>query len=414
MSVRIGVDFGTAFTKVAMRAGEDTILVDWFAVTGDDSPTGRYVVPGFVHRAPDGEFCWQRDTNAEVLGNLKLPIIQTTCSEGCPTATLAYLALVIRYSRAFLYHASEIKNKVSERSLRWELNIGCPTKPHENLEVVERLQRIVQTAWYLAKEEHLRERDIIAAWNQRDADVGLETQPGVVPEFVAQIASYLRSNKAVEGLHALIDIGAGTLDVATFNVMLPKTPDASPRIPIFFSEVCLLGTHYLSYNRYSRLGLGFEWDDAAAVETSDSFAKRNNIALSTVRRVDAKFQRDVSQRIHKVIKATYTNAKGYPNSPAWDGGLPTFITGGGAMCETYLQAIECSEESLRERMRGANLSGRFRFIEREPFEVVRPNADLIGARDRLTTAIGLTVDAENIARIVPHREIEPMTLNTRT
>ena len=36
MTVRVGVDFGTAFTKVAIRAGVDLVPVEWSAVTGDD------------------------------------------------------------------------------------------------------------------------------------------------------------------------------------------------------------------------------------------------------------------------------------------------------------------------------------------------------------------------------------------
>jgi hypothetical protein len=92
MVVRIGVDFGTAFTKVAIRAGVDLVPVDWFAVTGDESPTGRYVMPGFVARAPDGEYCWRRLAESDVRGNLKLSVIEMAGSHGCPAATLAYLS----------------------------------------------------------------------------------------------------------------------------------------------------------------------------------------------------------------------------------------------------------------------------------------------------------------------------------
>lgn len=99
MTVRVGVDFGTAFTKVAIRAGVDLVPVDWSAVTGDDSETGRYVVPGFVVRAPDGEFCWRRLAEADIQGNLKLPVIEMAGADECPIATVAYLALVIRYAR---------------------------------------------------------------------------------------------------------------------------------------------------------------------------------------------------------------------------------------------------------------------------------------------------------------------------
>lgn len=155
-------------------------------------------------------------------------------------------AEVIRYSRAFLYRHPEVGRKLANRTLRWELNIGCPTEPHENPLVVERFRHVARTAWWLAGRDDLDAAIIRTAWDRRDLDTGLETEPGVVPEFVAQIAGYLRSPQVNDGLHALVDVGAATLDVATFNVVLPRDGNSAPRIPIFFSAVKPLGTHFLS------------------------------------------------------------------------------------------------------------------------------------------------------------------------
>lgn len=415
MVVRIGVDFGTAFTKVAIRAGVDLVPVDWHAVTGDESPTGRYVVPGFIVRAPDGEYCWQRLAEPHVLGNLKLPVIEMAGSDECPAATLAYLALVIRYARAFLYRHPEVGRKLVARSLRWELNLGCPTEPHEKPEVVHLFQHIARTAWRLAAEADLRESRITAAWRSDETNIGLETEPGVMPEFVAQIAGYLGSPQVSEGLHALIDVGAATLDVATFNVVMPYDLDSSPRIPIFFSAICPLGTHYLCYNRYSRLDRDLAWDDAAPVESADSFAKRYRRRREDVDAVDSDFVDRVMSCITEVIDGTRTNRRGAPEirtrlgeyrkTSVWRTGLPIFITGGGSGCELYRRAIEAVRRELARRI-GA--SSPFRFVELDPLGGKFPQFD-IEISGRLTVAIGLTEDAENIARVVPHRDIEPIT-----
>ncbi|MET5013494.1 hypothetical protein AAHH80_41730, partial [Burkholderia pseudomallei] len=69
MGVRIGVDVGTAFTKVGLRAGVDLVPVEWSAVPGDDSEAGRSVVPGVVVRAPNGEYWWQRLAETQVQGS---------------------------------------------------------------------------------------------------------------------------------------------------------------------------------------------------------------------------------------------------------------------------------------------------------------------------------------------------------
>lgn len=411
MVVRIGVDFGTAFTKVAIRAGVDLVPVDWSAVTGDASSIGRYVMPGFVHRAPDGAYCWRRLAESEVQGNLKLSVIEMAGSDQCPTATLAYLALVIRYARAFLYRHPEVGRRLVTRSLRWELNVGCPTEPHEKPEVVELFRQIARTAWRLAAGNNLQESDIAVAWRTDEADSGLETEPGVVPEFVAQIAGYLGSPQVSEGLHALIDIGAATLDVATFNVVLRNDRTSPPRIPIFFSTVRPLGTHYLRHNRHSRLDLDLSWNDAAPVESADEFGQRNGKTLDEVVAVDEEFVGQIVRCITGVIDGTRTSARGDPRSAAWREGLPIFVTGGGANCVLYRQAIEVAQREVRLRVEQRPGSSRhFRLIE---LNTTSGDARHIEAGDRMTVALGLTEDAENIARVVPHRDIEPITQHTK-
>ena len=403
MVVRIGVDFGTTFTKVAIRAGVDLVPVDWSAITGDESPIGRYLIPGFVSRSPDGEYCWRKLTESKVEGNLKLPVIAAVETGECPKAAVAYLALVIRYARAFLYRDSEIGRKLMTRSLRWELNVGCPTEPHEDPKIVAQFQRIAEVAWQLAAMEQLRETDITAAWTTQESNSGLEADPGVVPEFVAQIAGYLGSSQANEGLHALIDVGGATLDVATFNVVMKDNSIDLPEVPIFFSAVRQLGTHFLQHNRHSHFELELEWDDAVPVESAICFAERNGIRQHEVDAVDDDFLKRVEKCLMGVIDSTRTNLRGDPNSRAWTEGLPVFITGGGSNCELYSHAREKIEAELRKRLN----SNRFRFIELDPLGARGVN---FGAEigNRLTVAIGLTEDAENIARVVPHRDIAPL------
>lgn len=411
MVVRMGLDFGTAFTKVAIRAGVDLVPVDWSAVTGWDTGMDRYVVPGVVARRPDGGYLWQRLGQANVQGNLKLPVIERATANECPVATVAYLALVIRYARAFLYSQTEIGRKLVGRSLCWELNIGCPTKPHEDPKIVQAFQRIARIAWQVAAWESLHESAILSAWNARQTDIGLETEPGVEPEFVAQIAGYLSSPQASDGLHALVDIGAATLDVATFNVVKTNDRASLPCIPIFFSAVQPLGTHYLRHNRHAHLGLELSWNDASPVETADAFGAHIGKPSSEIAAADQQFMDRVVRCITHVIDATRTNARGDSTSSAWREGLPIFVTGGGAKCSAYRRAIEEAQRRLilqvGQRPGGA---GHFRLIELSPVSASAQDTETDG---RLTVAFGLTEDAESIGRVVPHRDIEPLTRETR-
>lgn len=402
LPVRLGVDFGTLFTKVAIRVGMDMVVVDWSTVTGDGSQVGRWVVPGFVCRGAEGDFGWRGLEGGEWQGNLKLPFIEAEGDPDCPTSTLAYLALIIRYARAFLY-ASQ-RQLVEGRSLRWELNLGCPTAPHENPEIVKRFRRMASTAWWLAGCNDLDEEAIRSAWEQGDIGTGLEIEPGIVPEFVAQIAGYLRSPQVNEGLHALVDVGAATLDVATFNVVLPGDRDGTPRIPIFFSAVKPLGTHFLSHRRHAELKLELVWDDAKPVEAATEFASRHGKDPALVERIDTGFVEGVAKCITHVIDSTRTNLRGNPNAAAWCEGLQIFVTGGGAACDLYRLALRTSESAVKAAIGSAT---RFRFIEMDLARSTSTDLDPTAA-PRLTVAIGLTEDAEDIARIVPHRDIKPI------
>jgi hypothetical protein len=403
MVVRIGLDFGTAFTKVAIRAGGDLVPLDWSAVTGNESASGRYVLPGFICRTSGGEYCWRRLSESQKQGNLKFSVMDTAGSGECPTAALAFLALVIRYTRAYLYREPRLCRKLENRSLCWELNIGCPTEPYEKPEMVDLFRRIARIAWLLAGVNDLNESFIDATWRKNEKIVGLETEPGVIPEFVAQIAGYLHSNEINKGLHAMFDVGAATLDVATFNVVLPDERNPIPRIPIFYSAVKKLGTHYLNYQRHVRLGCELSWDDSDPVETAACFAKRFGIPELKVREVENDFEEKVTKCIVDVIEKTRNTAKGNPKSSAWSDCLPIFVTGGGRDLNLYRDGIKWAANKLCERIGKLNI---FRFTELDPTGPFKNSVKL--EHGRLAVAIGLTEDAENIARVVPHHEIPPI------
>jgi hypothetical protein len=299
---------------------------------------------------------------------------------------------------------------LANRNLRWEMNIGCPTRPHENPNIQKRLKNLARTAWWLSSQDELNELAIRRAWDKQTLDTGLETEPGVIPEFVAQIAGYLRSPQVNEGLHAIIDIGAATLDVATFNVVLPRDGNNVPKIPIFFSAVNPLGTHFLMQRRHTSLDLVQSWDDAAPIKDAVHFAGHHGRSVQSVREIDDNFARNVAQSIFVVIDGTRTNDRGNPYSPTWKEGLPMFIAGGGSACDVYRKAINICETMVKSRM---EQSGKFRFITIDTEGEGSINVNSMVAQ-RLLVTFGLTEDTEEIARIVPHRDIKSIEYKSST
>lgn len=387
LPVRIGLDLGTAFTKVVVRVGDKLLPIEWSPVTGKPS-TQRFVLPSFIHRSALGEYGWLGSGAEECIGNLKLPLISDRVPEERLYNPVGFLAFVIRYARAFLYRDDVYGHQCARRELRWELNIGCPTEPHEDPEIKARFRRLATAAWNLAAKDEVTESGIRDWLKGSGTPKGLEKEPDVLPEFVAQIASYLRSPQKRDGLHALIDIGAATIDVATFNVVTQE--EWKHRIPIFGSAVKQLGTHFLLRERYKRVGSpDLMWDESAQVESSADFAHRCHFPEPVVKAADAQFENQVVGCVNDVLRVT-KSLWGDPRSSAWREGLTTFVTGGGAHVEVYRSAV-----------RGVSV------LRELP---LRNRHGSISSTDhaRLTVALGLTEDAEDLARIVPFSDIPPV------
>lgn len=447
LQIHVGLDFGTAFTKAVLRVGDELLAVDWREALGERLPT--YMLPSVVHRRADGSMGWFGDRESELCANLKLPLLDHHHNDQDECRAVAFLALALRFARAYLYRHAEYGPRCASRKLAWEFNIGCPTTPHQDPQVVELFRRVAMAAWFFAGHNEITE-DAIRSWlaTHELAAIpdGLERSPEVQPEFVAQIASYLRSRQCRDGLHALIDVGAATLDVATFNVVTLGRDGEAPRIPIFGSAVERLGTHFLLQARYERLGIELAWDEAAPVESCADFARRHARERSEIAGADqgiahrvaasgmaifrafraAAADQEIAHRVAAVIRrvlAVTRSNHGDPRSAAWHEGLPLFLTGGGALVEAYRQAVAgINRVNTFDPTRRLPLLGGlqavagFNRVNTDPlfYELPLTIRRLAVPEDvyrRLTVAIGLTEDAENLALIVPSRDIEPVAPN---
>lgn len=406
LTVRIGLDFGTAFTKVAINVKEIAVIcVDWGPVIVGETNQTHFVLPGMVGYNQNGAYSWSGSYSEDIKSNLKLPIMENTGTNVCPFAAIAFLSFVIRYSRAFLYQDKNIGRSLIDRSLQWELNIGCPTEQNKDQEIVKRFDYLVRAAWELAGERidptdpyihSVWKRVCGEGWNP--GTVGLASSPSVVPEFVAQIAGYIGSGQASDTTYALIDIGTATLDVAVFNIVMNSEEYGSPKIPIFFSAVRNLGSHFLNNHRHAALSLDLEWDDSKLVEDSVSFAARHGLNAAEVRNVDEVFIKEIAKKICHIIDSTRTSLYGDPRSRVWLDGLPVFITGGGSASPVFLEAINIAEAELKSRISMVNSSNRFRIIK---IDLNGKGYKGLGSNDslRLTVALGLTEDSDDIERI---------------
>jgi hypothetical protein len=218
----------------------------------------------------------------------------------------------------------------------------------------------------------------------------------IVPEFVAQIASYTRSPQRQPDLHMLVDIGAGTVDVVTFNDHRDDQA-GDDRFPKYWASVSNLGTHYLMARRLHTClhGCNGHWDDTSCVPSPDQFSEVTGIALQQITKIDHEHTTDVARAIASVLRTT--KQRRYMRSPNWEAGIRVFLCGGGSSCGVFQQAT----------LTAARLSG-------VPLPRIRlPLPERLKAPDlpqdqfhRVSVAFGLGMNAFNLGQIIPMADVE--------
>lgn len=391
LSVRIGIDFGTAYTKLAIRAADRVFFVPWDGVRNNGD---RYFLPGEVAAGCDGMMWLGRPARAEVVrSDLKLPAkMHASCEQ--QAAAVAFLAWAMRYARAWLYWAHE--PLLRNRTLAWEVNLGCPTNSWSAAGIRSTYKEIGMRAWKLSQtiDGFTWDNALASMSSTRSAhaECGLDGL-NLMPEFIAQIAGYVRSPQRRNGLHLLMDAGAGTVDVATFNVAYDEKKEED-RYPIFASEVLPLGTHFLMESRLRRLGATrAAWDDLQVVPDPEEIARQLGVNVAQVRMLDEEFIARLSAAVERILN--YTHTKRYGKAPEWRDGLPAFLSGGGSDCDIYRRGLASAFAR-----HGVTL-------KRATFPIPQEAETAVAERfHRLSVAHGLTQDAESIGRILSPHEIE--------
>jgi hypothetical protein len=399
LRVRMGIDFGTAYTKVALGIMDKVLLVTWDGVRTSDEP---FLLPGELSVANPGDVWLGRAPEcSSVLSDLKLPYIsEQPMSVEKSAAAVAFLAWVMRYARAWLYHYHG--NLIQARTIAWEVNLGCPTNSWVTRSITDAYRRNGKAAWRLSQDVEaisipsahgvLIEPEVP---DNRLGDIGLD---GIhlVPEFVAQISGYLNSPMRRDGLHCLVDIGAGTFDVAAFNVYHHR-PNGEDRFPIFASAVQPLGTHFLMRARFQTLNTAdTRWDDLLAVPEGPDFEAALGLESGTLSDCDADFSRKVGSVVRNILSVT--KARRYPAAPEWTHGLPVFLAGGGCLSDVHRQGLIGAFEQLRV----PPIYTPYPVLQLEGNEAARVGNQF----HRLSVAYGLTFDAESSRRILAPSEIE--------
>ena len=407
----VGVDFGTSFSKVVVGATQVHYAVPFKRYAVGENPL---LLPSALCVVPDVNECLLgTDPQGGVLyDNLKMPLIERNFSDEVQRRGTAFLALVFRHTRGWLFetHGSTYKG----RKIQWFINVGVPTDSYDDEVLISTYRSIVQAAWrisvlpgpvtlsrarvYLTLDE--TKLDKLPA---RYADRLLpDDRISAFPEFSAQLAGYVRSPRRQDGLHAMVDVGGGTLDVTVFNVM---QRDNEHVFPIFARRVAPLGARYLTEARLHALPkeAARAYSPFEDLPSDTAFRKKYGIARIQLENTDESFRARVRSTVAGTLQ--YTKQHRYPTAPQWDRtsvrygeALPSFFGGGGVLSDFYATLLRGFEGRRPPfRLRGSPLP--------VPDDLKAPGM-IPNAYARLAVAYGLSFDPFDIGQIRRMSEID--------
>ena len=379
----IGLDFGTAYTKVVIGETRTRYAVPFHTLL---SLRNRYLLPSLLATDTDGSFyLGQSDQTRSFTNNIKMKLLMGQYDESIRIEATAFLAQVLRYARYWFFQTHS--NTYARHTIRWWLNVGLPSDSWEQSILKETYQKIVMAAWDLSVANALinRQTTLCALFAPKDLQfigerLGDQERICIIPEFAAQITSYIKSTRRQSDLHFLVDVGAGTLDVTTFNAHRDHYQNI---FPIFETKVAPLGSRYYVAQLLSGIQCQVAWNEEDSSANINHFAQSVGLRHEEFQSKTSQFRSKVADIILEILHTT--RQRRYPKSPRWKTGIPTFLCGGGSSIPLYQTVLQ--ENRL---LRRTSLE--------KPDTLV---AESLGSTDfhRLSVACGLSFNALDIGEV---------------
>jgi len=407
--VVIGVDFGTACTKVVVRTPYHYNSASFLVPFGSHAHhSNQYLLP--THVGIENNTYYLPDSKKPAhYSNLKMKLIESLYglnTEDDIDTSIAYLALLFRHIRTWFFSSQH--EAYGEFQLYWQINVGVPSASAECDDLCKLYQKTVYTAWNLSllntpvsHPNVLKQRNLLYSDTLAEPDV----QISVFPEVAAEVAGYTQSDFKREGLHLLVDIGAGTLDVCGFNVY---SANGDNLLPLFSTSVEPLGVRLLHDARRKAVEkcmsdkIDSLMPDPATPLTCDlaAYAPEHSVCVSAVLHSDSAFIKTCNQQIKRVVHHLRTSMD--PNSNCWKDQLPVFLCGGGKALAQYQDLIETLSDWMRSNAGGS----RARLIDLPCPTQLKGNV-----RDedyhRFAVAWGLSHPSDDIDKVITN--VQPIT-----
>lgn len=422
----IGFDFGTSSSKVVIQ---DIAQKKAYAVPFGDlaCSANTYLIPTRIHVDPNGRFSLvnvaheRTDIKMRLLDNPDQPIFQNAVPNvSALELAAAYVGRVLQSARNwFLEYTRAI---YTTTHIHWHINLGVPSRNYVDINKRKCFRTVAMAAWPISQLPVINAANVKTLVQQAAARLddtrdhsNTETiwlHPDYVnthPEVVTEVAGYVFSPLRNPGLHLLVDIGASTLDLATFVI---HQEDGENQYPLLETEVKRMGALALHDCRVQAVKHCLETtlqakntvDPLEPLPDPDYYGVKSNDKV--VAKSDEAFFSECSELIGKIIRTTKNRRD--PHSPHWKKGLPVFVCGGGSHIDGYRNMIKERGETIQQRR---NDIGAFRIMDIPmPDENTFDAPNLLAADyNRLAVAYGLSFNADDIGKVIPSGEIIDIT-----
>ncbi|MCK6558770.1 hypothetical protein HUU39_28145 [candidate division KSB1 bacterium] len=423
--VVIGIDFGTSCSKVVLQspyfADRRAMLVPF----GDlGHPINSHLLPTKLYYDRQGNCSLATDLNSLCTSGIKLRLLQNPdIGESLSdfaitprTLAIAYIALVLRHARQwFLTTQSKIYGNFR---IRWHLNIGIPSPGYDDHDRRELFKCIAADAWRFS----LGTESVSLAriwqyfegrWKPNNR-IDIESDAiNVMPEIVAEVLGYAKSNLRENGLHVLIDIGAGTIDISGFIL---HNKEGEDRYSFLTSDLDHLGAYHCHLDRVQRIKehvtrwfshLAGRQDLAMPIMASlpEYFPRLADFGTDAEKDILEEFYTRCRALVHRTLKSLKKNRD--PNSERWKTGLPIFFCGGGKSLSIYRRVLDDLHECWQTSMATRGL----KIIDLpKPANLVADSLDE-QLYDRFAVAYGLSYPYYDIGEIRPPGSISNVSID---
>jgi hypothetical protein len=413
--VVIGLDFGTSCTKVVIGTPYEQERAFLVPFSGFGHTSNLHLLP--THLASERNYYFlPRTSEKGQYSDLKLKLIKTVASpddERHYEHAVAYLALVFRFARTWFIDT--YKSVFGECKLTWHANVGVPSATYENDDLTELYRKAVLTAWMVSTQEGDINKKMVSevTVSLHNGTAGLEQtiEIGAFPEVAAEVAGYARSEHRREGLHLLVDIGAGTMDVCGF---LLNRSEGADQYPLLSSNVKLYGALQLDLARKNAVISAISKQHGSLMQ--DGISPICNDLESYVpdcrgiktQIIDAQqvFAKGCKTQVRSVLMHLRKNMD--PYAAAWKTGLPVFLCGGGSAVPMYEEIIDDLSTWLKENTKATGGAKRVSLQKPERLEGRINDADF----HRFAVAWGLSWPSWDIGEVIT--KLEPVVAPNQT